>query len=83
MVNFGKLAAETDWRVWGTPANVNGFRVLASLLHRRHSMVINQTLHDVWPSSVLVHFWGLLSRNGILPGAKFTLRLSLAFSYIG
>jgi len=28
-------------------------------------------------------FWGLLPPNGILPGAKFTFRLSLAFSYIG
>jgi len=26
---------------------------------------------------------GLLLPNGILPGAKFTFRLSLAFSYIG
>jgi len=33
MVNFGLLAAETDPVVWGTPANFNGFRVLAALLH--------------------------------------------------
>jgi len=33
MVNFGSLAVETDWRVWGTPANFNGFRVFAALLH--------------------------------------------------
>jgi len=31
MLNFGPLAAEIGWRVWGTPANFNGFRVLASL----------------------------------------------------
>jgi len=30
-----------------------------------------------------VHFWGLLPPDGILPGAKFTLHASLAFSYIG
>ena len=24
MVNFSQLAAETCWRVWGTPANFNG-----------------------------------------------------------
>jgi len=30
MVNFG---SEICWRVWGTRANFNGFRVLASLLH--------------------------------------------------
>jgi len=31
MVNFGPLKAEIGWRVWGSPANLNGFRVLASL----------------------------------------------------
>jgi len=30
---FGPLAAEICWRVWGTPSNFNGFRVLAALLH--------------------------------------------------
>jgi len=33
MVNFGLLAAETSWPVWGTPANFNWFRILAALLH--------------------------------------------------
>jgi len=34
MVNFGPLAAEIGGSlVWGTPANVNGFRVLEALLH--------------------------------------------------
>jgi len=33
MVNFGPLAAEIDPVVWDTPANFNGFRVLAALLH--------------------------------------------------
>jgi len=33
MVNFGRLAAEIVSLVWGTPANFNGFRVLAALLH--------------------------------------------------
>jgi len=32
MVNFGILAAEIVSLVWGTPANFNGFRVLAALL---------------------------------------------------
>ena len=83
MVNFGPLTAEIGWRVWGTPANFNGFRVLASLMHRRLSTMVNQILHDVWPIPGLVHYihcWVLLSRNGILPGAKFILRPSLAFS---
>jgi len=33
MVNFSPLAAEMLSLVWGTPANFNGFRVLAALLH--------------------------------------------------
>ena len=32
MVNFGLLMAEIRWRVCSTPANFNGFRVLAALL---------------------------------------------------
>jgi len=32
MVNFGPLAAEIVSLVWGTPANFNGFGVLAALL---------------------------------------------------
>jgi len=35
MVNFGPLAAEIVSGVWGSAANFNGFRVLASLLQRR------------------------------------------------
>jgi len=33
MVNFGPQAAEIGLPVRGTPANFNGFRVLAALLH--------------------------------------------------
>jgi len=34
---LGTLTVEIGWRVWGTPANFNGFHILASLLHRRRS----------------------------------------------
>jgi len=37
MVNFGLLMAEICWRVCGTPANFNGFRVVAALLHGKSS----------------------------------------------
>jgi len=33
IVHFGLLTAEICWQVWGTPANFNGFRILAALLH--------------------------------------------------
>jgi len=44
-VNFGLLTAEIRWRVWGTPAHFNGFRVLASLLHGTLVVGVSQTLH--------------------------------------
>jgi len=88
MTNFVPLTAEINSGVCGTTTNFNGFRVLTSLLglHRRHSTEVNQTLHDVWPSLGLVlyvYIIGALAPNGILKGAKFTLRPNFAFSYIG
>jgi len=44
MVNFGPLAAEICWRVWGTPANFNRFRVLAVLLHGTLVVGVSQTV---------------------------------------
>ena len=44
MVNFGLLAAEIVSLVWGTPANFNGFRVLAALLHGTLVVGVSQTL---------------------------------------
>jgi len=46
MVNFGPLAAEIVSLVWGTPANFNGFGVLAALLHVHGILVVgvSQTL---------------------------------------
>jgi len=38
------LAAETGLPVWGTPANFNGFRVLAALLHGSQVVSVSQTL---------------------------------------
>jgi len=44
MVNVGPLTAEIRWRVWGTPANFNGFRVLAALTHGTLVVGVSQTL---------------------------------------
>jgi len=43
MANFGLLVAEIGSLVWETPANFNGFRVLASLLQRHRSTEAKQT----------------------------------------
>ena len=44
MVNFGLLAAEILSLVRGTPANFNGFRVLAALLHGTPVVGVSETL---------------------------------------
>jgi len=85
MANFGPLTAEIHSGLLGHPSKFQrvsrlGFVTAATLL-------TNKTLHDLWPSSALVHcistFGGSCPPNGILPAAKFTLRPSLAFSNIG
>ena len=44
MVNFRTLAAEIVSLVWGTPANFDGFRVLAGLLHSQ-TAALNRGRH--------------------------------------
>jgi len=44
MVNFGLLADEIVSLVWVTPANFNGSRVLAALLHSTPVLGVSQTL---------------------------------------
>jgi len=43
MANFGLLATEIVSLVWGTPANFNGFRVLAALLHGTLVVGVSET----------------------------------------
>ena len=44
MVNLSPLAAEIGPVVWGTPADFNGFRVLAALLDGTPAVGVIQTL---------------------------------------
>jgi len=86
MVKFGLLGAEIVTLLWGAPADCNRFRVLVSLLQRRRSTEANQAARCLavsWAGTLYVHFWGFLPRNGILPGATFTLRPSLELSCFG
>jgi len=81
---LGPLAAEIGPVVWGTLANFNGFRVLASLLQRRRLTEVHPKLctmfgrllgwYTIGDSSSLTEFCQV---------QKFTLRPSLAFFYIG
>jgi len=43
IVNLGPLAAKIRWRICGTPANFNGFRILAALLHGTLVVGVSQT----------------------------------------
>ena len=71
MVNFGLLAAEIGSLVWGPPANLNQFRVLAFLLQRRCSTEASRTLHNVWPSPKLVYCTCICIFVGSCPIMKF------------
>jgi len=44
MVNIGPLTAKIGPVVWGTPANFNGFRILAALLHASEVVNVRQSL---------------------------------------
>ena len=44
IANFGPLTAEINSVIWGTPPNVNGFCVLAALLHGTLVVGVSQTL---------------------------------------
>jgi len=62
MVNFGPLAAEIVLLVWGTPANFNGFRVLAALLHTTLVVGISQTLRRWTEGATYIRQGGRPSR---------------------
>ena len=93
MVNYGSLATEIDWRVWGTPAKCKfqrlsrlGFVTAATSLNGSQPNFARclGTLAISLAGRLFIHFRRLLPRHGILPGAKFSLRPpSLALSYIG
>jgi len=71
MVNFGLLAAEICWRVWGTPANFNGFRVLAALLHGTLVPGVSQTLRHWTEGATYIrqgghHVWALAHISSLI-----------------
>ena len=59
MASLGPLAAEIVSLVWGTPANFDGFCVLAALLHDTLVVGVSQTLwhlsNTVKESSYMLH----------------------------
>jgi len=86
MANFGPLTAEIGSGVWDTPqistAFASSHRYAATSLAGCQSNFLRR-LTVSWAATLYLHFRGLLPHNGIFPGARFTLRPSLAFSDIG
>ena len=87
---YGERRSSSGWGrfgSWGHPRQIStGFaswlRYCTDVAQWR-STKLWRSLAVCWGGALYIHFWGLLSRDGILPGAMFTLRPSLAFSYIG
>ena len=84
MANFGLLTAEIGL---GHPSKFQrvsrlGFVTAATSLTGGQPNFA-RSLAVFWAGILYIHFWGLLPPDGILLRAKFTLRLCLAFSYIG
>jgi len=86
MVNFGALAAELFVSL-GHPSQFQRVSRLGSVTTATSlngsQPNFARCLAVSWVFTLYIHFRGLLLRNGILPSAKFTFRLSLALSYIG
>jgi len=58
MVNFGPLTAEICWRVWGTPANFNGFCILlcyCSDVAQQKSTRVSCRIHFASKSCILLY----------------------------
>ena len=71
MVNFRPLAPEIRWWVWGTPANFNGFFVLAALLHGTLVVGVSQTLRR-WTVVPPIFGWAATTL-GIGPHSSFKI----------
>jgi len=77
MINFGPLMAEIGQQIWGTPANFNRFR---SWLHYCTDIAQGRSTKLCMMFGHLLRWYtvftllGILPPDGILPGAKFTLR---------
>jgi len=91
MANFSPLTAEIGLPVWGTPANFNGFRVLAALLHVTPVVLPTSQLSSGWhhiareaydnnnnPSSGRQPIFAALNREHHLYSAGRPWRLALA-----
>jgi len=88
MVNFGRPTNSWDWLAsLGHPSKFQQVSCLCFLatvtLLTGGQPNFAQCLAVSWAGTLYRHFGGFCPIMGLLPGAKFTLHPSLAFSYIG
>jgi len=86
MANYGPLTAEIGLGVWAPQQISTGFasllRCCSDVVHQRSTKRCTM-FGRLLGWYTIYTFSGALAPNGIFPGAKFTLRSSLTFSYIG
>jgi len=86
---YGKLRPTDGWDWFGSLGHPSKFQCISYLWFvtaakslTRGQPNVARSLAISWARMLYIHFRGLLPSDGILPPAKFTLRLTLAF-YIG
>jgi len=88
---YGELRRTNGWdrlASWGHPSKFQRvsrlrFVTAATSLTGGQPNLLAWCLAISWAGTLYIHLRGLLHPEGILPGAKLTLRPSHAFSYIG
>jgi len=85
---YGELWPTNGWHRFGSLGHCSEFQWVLRLGFITASTSLNgsqpnfdRCLAVSWVGTLYIHFRGLLSPNRILPGTKFTLHRSLAFSY--
>ena len=87
---YGELRPTTGWDWLASLEHPSKFQRVSRLGFVAAATCLNggqpnfaRCLAVSWAGTLYIHFWRLLPRDGILLSAKFTLRPTLAFSYIG
>jgi len=82
---YGELRPTSSWDRFGCLAHPSKFQRVSRLGFVTAATSLNKSQPNFARCLAVsyIHFRGLLPHNGILPGEKFTLRPSLALSYIG
>jgi len=87
---YGALRPTSGWDRSGSLGHPSSFQWLSHLGSVTVATSLNgsqpnfaRCLAVTWAGTLHIHFQGFLPRYGILSGAKFTLRPSLALSYFG